>query len=112
MTQAELTQICRQFFVREFDTRDTLSLLNRYGYRFWSWGANKFTNLANKGLLFKVQGHHHKGYVLITLNGGDLYDVRLITTTGKIKDTMTDLYFDQLFDAIDEKVEKLPNYTS
>lgn len=110
MKQAQIFQAVREYGVREFNPNETLSLLNKYTFRFWSWGANGFKNVANKGLFFKVQGHHHKGYVLITLNFADLYDVRLFTTTGNLKDTITDLYFDQLFDAIDEKVEKIAAY--
>lgn len=112
MKQALIFEAALGYGEREFNPNETLSLLNRYGYRFWSWGANGFKNIANKALFFKVQGHHHKGYVLITLNAADLYDVRLFTTTGKVKHTLTDLFFDQLFDAIDEKVERIAAYTS
>lgn len=112
MKKAELIEVCCQFFVREFNTKDTLDLLQEYGFKFWSWGANDFKNLYNSGLLFKVQGHHHKGYVLITLNGADLYEVRLLSTNGIVKTTMTDLYFDQLFDAIDVKVERISAYNN
>ena len=72
----KLIQLCRGLGEREFDTRETLQLLQRYQFRFWSWGGNGFTNLENKGLLFKVQGNHHKGYVLITLGYDDTYKVR------------------------------------
>jgi hypothetical protein len=112
MNKIDIFQAAKEHGQREFNPNETLLLLQRYGYRFWSWGANGFKNILNKALFFKVQGHHHKGYVLITLNAADLYEVRLLTTTGKIKDTMTDLFFDQLFDAIDAKVERISEYTS
>lgn len=112
MNKIQIFQTAKEYGVREFNPNETLQLLNSYGYRFWSWGANGFKNIINKALFFKVQGHHHKGYVLITLNGADLYEVRLLTTKGNVKETITDLYFDQLFDAIDEKVERIPDYTS
>lgn len=112
MNKIQIFEAAKEHGQREFNPNETLQLLNAYGYRFWSWGANGFKNMFNKALFFKVQGHYHKGYVLITLNAADLYDVRLYTTTGKVKDTLTDLFFDQLFDAIDEKVERIPEYTS
>jgi len=110
MNQAQVMEVSKPHFQRTFNPSETLQLLNRYGFRFWSWGANGFKNLANQALFFKVHGHHHKGYVLITLNYADLYEVRFLTTRGNIKDTITDLYFDQLFDAIDEKVERIEAY--
>ena len=57
-----------------------------------------------------VQGHHHKGHVYIFVNGSDLFDVYLTTTQGTIKMKIEGLYFDQLVEWIDEKVEKIPDY--
>ena len=111
MTQKQIFEISKEHFVREFNTTETLQLLRSYGYKFWSWGADKFVNLKDKGLSFKVNGNKHKGFVLITLNASDLYEVRLYSTTGKNKCTMIDVYFDELFDRIDEKIEKIAIYS-
>jgi len=106
----KLIQLCRGLGEREFDTRETLQLLQGYQFRFWSWGANGFTNLENKGLLFKVQGHHHKGYVLITLGYDDTYKVHIISTQGNVKDTYEGIYFDMLFETIDNRIERIEEY--
>jgi hypothetical protein len=58
----------------------------------------------------RVSGHHHKGHVYIFVNGSDLFDVYLTTLQGTIKTIGTDLYFDQLAEWIDERVERIPDY--
>jgi len=59
-----------------------------------------------------VSGHHHKGHVYIFVNGMDLFDVYLTTNRGTIVHKSGDmgLYFDQLVEWIDEKVERIPEY--
>ena len=51
-------QLCRELKEREFDTRETLQLLQGYQFRFWSWGANGFTNFkpAVKSSPFDING--------------------------------------------------------
>jgi hypothetical protein len=106
----KLLRMCDGLGEREFNTKETLQLLQHYQFRFWSWGANGFTNLSDKGLLFKVQGHHHKGYVLITLGYDDTYKVFIISTQGNIKDTYEGIYFDMLFETIDNRIERIKEY--
>ena len=62
------------------------------------------------GLGLKVNAHHHKGYVLITLNSGDYYDVDIITTHGNIKKQFTDLCFEDLVETIDKEIEYVDTY--
>jgi len=95
----------------EFNINETLQLLSSNKGIFWSWGASNFTNFENKGLLFKVNGHHHKGYVFITLDWSDTYTVDIISTQGNIKNTYEMVYFDMLVDIIDNRIEKIANYT-
>ena len=75
-----------------------------------SWGARNFTNFENKGLLFRVSGFKHKGYVLITLAFNDTYTVHLLNMKCDIVKTMEMIYCDQLTDIIDNSVEKVNNY--
>jgi len=96
--------------MREYDVNETLRLLRMYGLKFWSWGAHAFKNFENKALRMKVNGHHFKGHVYIFCNGSDLYNAVLVTTMGNIKEEITDLYNDQLFDILDEKIEKIAAY--
>lgn len=95
---------------REFDVKQVLSLFNHHGFKFWSWGSSKFTNLEDKGLLFKVNGHHHKGYVFITLDFSDTFDVYIISTHGNVLNEYNLIYVDMLFDTIDTRIEKIPEY--
>jgi hypothetical protein len=95
---------------REFNTNDILQFLRQHGSAFWSWGANGFTSFKDRALVFRVNGHHHKGRVYIVLNGADLFDVYLTSSQGNIKQTFTDIYIDELFDLLDTKIEFIPEY--
>lgn len=107
----EVMKQCFEYGQREFITAETLQLLKMYGYRFMSWGPSGFKNLEDKVLIFKVNGHHHKGYVCISLGWDDTYTVRLISTRGNVKFEMEGVYFDNLFEVLDERIEKIPEYT-
>lgn len=95
---------------REFDTRETLQLLNMQRQTVWSWGARNFTNLHNKALLFRVSGHHFKGIVAITLNGSDLYDFHLLNRNRDVIYSDTDIFFEDLVERIDKKIEWIADY--
>ena len=101
---------------REMYMPDLMALLRSSGAIMMSWGCHNFTvDKKNGTRMFRmnVQGHHHKGHVYIFLNFMDLFDVYLTTNRGTIKDRTDEqgLYFDQLVDWIDEKVERIPEYT-
>jgi hypothetical protein len=95
---------------REFNCNEILDYFRMHTYLFWSWGATNFSNYKDKAFKFKVNGHYHKGCVYIVLNGLDLFDVYLTSTKGVIKETINDVYIDQLFNLLDERIEKLPQY--
>lgn len=100
---------------REIYLPDLMMLLRSSGNVFFSWGARDFTvDKKNDPKVFRmtVSGHHHKGYVYIFLNGLDLFDVYLTTRKDIIKERTSEmgLYFDQLVDWIDERIERIPEY--
>lgn len=97
-------------YEREFNVTETVKLLRSSGSIFFSWGVKSFTNLANKGLLFKVNGNHHKGYVLITLGWNDTYNVYIMSTHGNINDEYKEVYCDVLVDVIDNRIEYIEDY--
>ena len=103
-------EILKPLCEREFEVKDTLKLLTHSGAIYWTWGVSKLTNVANKGLLMKVNGRHHKGYVFITLGWEDLYKVYIISTHGNIKQTYEGIYFDMLVETIDDRIERIPEY--
>ncbi len=74
-----------------------------------SWAARSFIS-NGKFLRFTVSGHHHNGYVYISVNGLDMFDVHITTFKNEIVHQMKNLYDSSLRDAIDEKVEKIPAY--
>ena len=97
---------------RHLDPNELLTLLTFDRNIFWSWGVSQKHYLNKKALRLRVSGHHHKGYVYIVVNGMDLFDVYLTTIHDVIKTEISGLYFDQLVEWIDEKVEKIAAYKS
>ena len=75
-----------------------------------SWGFQNPT-IINQGLSFHVNGFKHKGRVSIQYNEGqDLFDIFLLDDNKIIVDTINMVYFDQLVEVIDEKIEKTDDY--
>jgi hypothetical protein len=101
---------CREMYIP-----DLMELLQMDRWKFMSWGAHNFiVDNTKKPRMFRmlVNGHHHKGHVYIFLNGADLFDVILTTNRGTIKERTDEmgLYFDQLVEWIDKKIEYIPEY--
>lgn len=106
----EITKSCRNL-----NPEELMYVLRADVFRFMSWGASAFTVDNKKNIRMfrmKVNGHHHKGHVYIFVNGIDMYEVYLTTLQGKIVDKTDSegLYFDQLADWIDQKIEYIPEY--
>ena len=97
-------------YQREFDTSETFKVLTHDKTIYWSWGVSQLYNCDNKGLLFKVNGHHHKQYVLITLKWDDTYKVDYLNGNLGIVGTQEDIYFDQLVEFIDNRIERIGEY--
>ena len=95
---------------REFDVKETLTLLRANRIWLWSWGSRNFTQFENKALFFTVSGKHHKGIVLITLAWNDTYTVRFLSNRWNVKSVVTDVFFDELAEVIDDKVERIGVY--
>jgi hypothetical protein len=72
-----------------------------------SWGIDKFIATVYKdmpALKFMVNGRLHKGYVIVTLNGADYYEVYL--RNGRDVQCLCDeVCFDELGNLIDEHIE-------
>jgi hypothetical protein len=60
---------------RDMDVNGLVQFFYNHGSKFWSWGAQNFANIKNRGLQFKVNGHHHKGHVYLFVNAADLFDI-------------------------------------
>lgn len=83
----------------------------------WCWGAHAYKTFSNQyftdishlgGLLFKVNGHLHKGHVMIRLATNDTYTISIGTFRNnefKTKKEVSDVYFDQMVEVIDFMVE-------
>lgn len=70
-----------------------------------SWGARNFSQYKERALFFRVSGRFHKGIVCITLAWDDTYTITLLNLKYVVKQTRTDVYFDELVNNIDHMVE-------
>ena len=90
---------------REVDADYIVQIVHNNVSMFWSWGVSKLLDLNGKGLRLTVNGHLHKGHVYVVLNGMDLFDIYYTSNRGTIKNLDTDIYFDQLSEVIDNRIE-------
>ena len=76
----------------------------------FSWGFNSPIGLEN-GLRFSVNGFKHKGNVAVRYNDGlDLFDIEILTFENEVIENIDGVYFDQLIEIIDNRVELAENY--
>ena len=80
-----------------------------------SWGYQNPTavrhNQEDYALMFQVDGNHFKGWVIVSLNFMDLYDVEFYDNASVKQYEVNDIYAEDLANIIDENVEKVPEYT-
>ena len=78
----------------------------------WSWGfSNPMSLPNNEGLIFKVTGFKHKGWVKVVYNDGiDLFAVILLDKQNNELQQIEGVYFDSLVDVIDEAIERTSDY--
>jgi hypothetical protein len=111
MTNKTITEVCFPLLEREFDLKETMQVLTYNQSIYWSWGVSKRLNINDKGLLLDVSGNHHKGSVLITLGWDDTYNVYIINNRGKIINEYKGIYFDVLTEVIDNRIERIKEYS-
>ena len=95
---------------RQFNPAETLQVIQHNKQIYWSWGVEKLVNYYDKGLILIVNGYHHKGVLLITLAWNDTYSFHLINDNGTVKESIHEVYFDELQERIDKKIEYINEY--
>ena len=73
----------------------------------WIWGFNSPKALSNQeGLIFKVDGFKHKGWVKVVYDQGkDLFEVILLDNENNVLQRFEDVYIDCLIEIIDGAVD-------
>jgi len=104
------TELLKSVAEREFNLSETLRVLRVNPSIYMSWGVSSLKNFEDKVLILKVNGHHHKGLVLISLAWNDTYTVNIVSTQNNIKKTYKEVFFDVLTEIIDEHIEKIEEY--
>jgi hypothetical protein len=110
MANIMINSVYETLVQREFNLRETLKVIQHNKQQYWSWGVEKLVNYYDKALLMIVNGHHHQGILVITLAWNDTYSFHLINDDGTIKESVTDVYFDELQNNIDMKIEYIESY--
>ena len=105
-----LKETVRGLLKDEFNLDETLSILRTTPSIYWSWRVEKLINVDGRGLLMKVNGHHHNGWVLITLGWDDYYRVHIISDDGVVLDSFEGVCFDELVTIIDDRIEWVDEY--
>jgi len=97
---------------REFDVNEIHRFIAGSGpTRAWSWGfCNPVIIKKNQIYRFTVNGHHHRGYVYISLAFSDTFTVYYTSNRNTIKKISEMVYIDELIDRLDEDIEKIPIY--
>ena len=108
-------QFKNEFSERGFNPQETIQWLSSNKSILWSWGYQNPTALKKDdittGLMFKVNGNHHKGWVLITLSWNDTYTLRFFSNQfNEKKEKITNVYCDELQEIIDNVIEKIADY--
>ena len=97
-------------------------LFNTSVTKIWSWGAHGWAAPEKNTLAFKVNAHHFKGIVCITLDEGhDLYEIHFFDNysfpsfaknkkPSKQFQPMIGVFCDQLVELIDDNIERVPAY--
>ena len=97
---------------RDFDTQALIEQMRRGAFvTVSSWGSHAWRfDPEQMWFRFKVNGHHHKGHVYISLAFNDTFTIHYTTVGGIIKDIQKDVYIDELIESIDKKVEWIEEY--
>lgn len=101
--------ISNELFDHKVPFVDMVGLVNsmRRNSIVWCWGARNWTNVENhKALKFRVSGRLFKGFVYITVNGLDLFDIYFTHVgTSTIVKKVNNVYIEDLIETIDKIVE-------
>ena len=81
-TRNEIYNLIHRVGTRPIYVNDITQFWNKFYVITWSWGMCNTQYIYGKdnecmGFAFKVNGLLHKGWVVVTLNGRDLFDIYL-----------------------------------
>lgn len=100
----------KHLFQREFNPSETHFVLRHPIQKYWCWGVSEVSFIGHFGLMLKVNAHHHKGLVLITLDGSDTFTISLLDKDLKLIKSQEMVYVDELNHKVDMLIEYIPEY--
>lgn len=91
---------------RSFNQLETYNQMRSNLNVFYCWGSHNFKKVRDIGMFFEVNGHIHKGFVVIILGFMDTYNIYLLNKEGDfIDECKKDIYADELNNVIDSLIE-------
>ena len=116
ITKNELETLAKNNSGRKVSPEDVREILRSNPIVTMSWGTHQLTAFGNQdgladALAFKVNGKIHKGWVLITLNFLDLFDIYLtkpslaIGSTKGMQPTAKNVYIEDFMQTLDNLIE-------
>ena len=102
-SKIQLEEIAKS--LRTQNAEETIKLLRAQPIMMMCWAAENFATPVKNILRFNVNGAKHNGFVYITVNAYDWYDVYLTTFSNKLIKKLSDISFDELSVRIDKAVE-------
>lgn len=102
--------------LRGFNAEEVISLIPRMWK--WSWGfhaprivktsdaIDTKVGLNTKVVMFSVKGFNHRGFVMICLNGSDLFNIYYFSNRGNLKKKNEDVYISDFAHTLDLEIEQ------
>lgn len=69
------------------------------------WGSHAWTNIANKALRFHVTGRLYRGWIIVSVNAMDTFDIFYVNRSMEITKRTEGIYLDQFIEVVDSEVE-------
>ena len=113
MKEQTILSLCE----RTFDPKSTMFQLIHFGKeKYDTWNVHKciqcVTNKDNEvvGMTLKLDHENYKDFIFITLSWDDTYRVRFFDQRGEEVEDISMLYFDQLFEVIDRRLNEFVRF--
>jgi hypothetical protein len=114
MENVSMKSLCERPFNPEVTMEQIVSESNFD--KFKTWNVHPLIQCMSNdddeciGMMMKLDHPNYKDFVFITLSWDDTYRVRFFDQRGEEVEDISMLYFDQLFEVIDRRLDKFMRY--
>lgn len=111
MTNKEIFEMCERPFTPQVTMEQIVGCSDPI--KFLSWGIDKRISVLKDedddcvGMIMKLNHENYDDMIMITLSWDDTYRVRFVNQNFDIVHDVEGLFFDQLFEVINNKLERM-----